>query len=60
MRDALTLFLQVVLSEMFADFKLNDLHEMSLTLMHDLEKITASAEYPIPPMEIKTFKATLS
>ncbi|KAK7095851.1 hypothetical protein V1264_005212 [Littorina saxatilis] len=51
---------KVSLAQMFSELKLNDLHETTLTLMHDLEEVDAVMEFPVPPMEIKTFKAALS
>nr|KAG5689842.1 hypothetical protein BaRGS_012192 [Batillaria attramentaria] len=51
---------KVTFSDLFRDLTLKDIHETSLTLMHDHEEVLASAQHLVPPMEIKTFRVTLS
>lgn len=50
---------KVILSEMFADFKLGDLHETSLTMMHEHKDMTGTTVYEVPPMEIRTLRTSL-
>ncbi|KAL8560003.1 hypothetical protein ACOMHN_041474 [Nucella lapillus] len=51
---------KVVFSSLFSTLEIKEVEESSLTLMHSLQQVDPGKDYVVPPMEIRTFRTTLS